>query len=270
VLTQIHSRAAATRIEGRPTLKYSYDIQVPFQKYDLFMSYSREDSARVRPLVEALRGLGYRVFFDLESIKVGDQWKRRLESSIRESRALVLCWSARAKTSEFVQFEYNTAGALRKKVLPWLLDETPLPPMLEIQGIKTNEPALVATELEEKLGWSLTRRRYIAATATGATLTAAPCVWIVWPKPPPPPPPPKPVFRGHVEDERGDPVAGAIVSSNGASAITQADGSFVLTLASSPGETITFDVTCRGYQRKHVDNAYFRVPDFGIILDRIP
>ena len=142
--------------------------------------------------------------------------------------------------------------------------------MMEIQGIKTNEPALVATELQEKLGWSLTRRRYMAATATGATLTAAAGVWIIWPKPPPPPKPPKPVFRGHVQDASGNPVEGAIVSSRGAQATTQADGTFVLTLASSPGETITFDVTCQGYRPEHRDNAYFRVPDFGIILDRIP
>jgi TIR domain len=234
------------------------------------MSYSREDSVRVRPLVEALRALGYRVFFDLESIKVGDLWKRRLESSIRQSRVLVLCWSAQARRSEFVQFEFAKAEGLGKKVLPWLLDDTPLPAMVEIQGIKKTEPALVATELEEKLGWSLTRRRYMAATATGATLTAAACVWIVRPKPASPPPPPKPVFRGHVQDERRNPVAGAIVSANGASATTQADGKFVLALASSPGETITFDVTCQGYRPRHFDNAYFRVPDFGIILDRSP
>jgi hypothetical protein len=243
---------------------------VPFQKYDLFMSYSREDRARVRPLVEALRESGYRVFFDLESIKVGDHWKRRLESSIRQSRVLVLCWSAQAKRSEYVQFESAKADALGKKVLPWLLDETPLPPMLEIQGIGTIAPALVATELEEKLGWSLSRRRYLAATTTGAALTAAACAWIAWPKPPRAPPPPKAMFRGHVQDDRSNPVAGAIVSADGASATTHADGTFVLTVAPSPGETITFDVTCQGYRPRHFDNAYFRVPDFGIILDRNP
>ena len=248
-------------------LEYRYDIQVPLQKYDLFMSYSHEDNARVGPLVKELRGRGYRAFFDLESLKVGDEWERRVESSIHQSRVLVLCWSAQASSSEHVQLEYSKADGLGKKVLPWLLDETRLPRMFsKIQGIKSNEPALVATELQEKLGWSLTRRRYMAATATGATLTGAACAWIAWPKPPPP----KPVFRGHVQDEQGNPVAGAIVSASGASATTQADGSFVLTLASSPGETITFDVTCHGYRPQHFDNAYFRVPDFGIILDRIP
>jgi hypothetical protein len=238
---------------------------VPLPKYDLFMSYSREDSALVRPLVDALRRLGYSVFFDLESIKVGDPWKRRLETSIRQSRALALCWSTQAKRSEFVQFEYAKAEALRKKVLPWLLDETPLPAMVEIQGITANDPAQVAAVLEEKLGWSLTRRRWIA---TGAALTLGAGVWIVWPKPQPVAPPPKPVFRGHVQDERGDPVAGATVSASGVTAISHTDGTFVLTLASSPGQTITLRVACQGYRPRQIDNADFQVPDFGITLER--
>ena len=238
---------------------------MPFRKYDLFMSYSREDSPRVRPLVEALRGSGYRVFFDLESIKVGDQWKRRLEASIRQSKALVLCWSAQAKRSEFVQFEYAKAEGLGKKVLPWLLDETPLPPMLESQGIVAKEPGTVAAALEAKLGWSLTRRRWIVS---GAALTAGAGGWMVWPRPLPVAPPPKPVFRGHVQDEQGDPVAGAIVSAKGATATSQSDGTFVLTLASSPGDAITLAVACQGYRPRHIDNADFRVPDFGITLER--
>jgi len=209
--------------------------------------------------------MGYRIFFDLESIKVGNRWKRRLETSIRQSRALVLCWSEQARRSEFVQFEYTKAEVLGKKVLPWLLDEAPLPAMVEIQGITANEPALVAAALKEKLGWSLTRRRWIAA---GATLTVSAGVWIVWPKPPPVAPPPKPVFRGHVQDERGDPVAGAIVSADGATATSQSDGTFVLTLASSPGQTITLGVTCHGYRPRQIDNADFQVPDFGIVLER--
>jgi hypothetical protein len=240
---------------------------VPLPQYDLFMSYSREDSARVRPLVEALSELGYRVFFDLESIKVGDLWKKRLEGSIRESRALVLCWSAQAKRSEYVQFEYAKAEGLGKKVLPWLLDETPLPAMVEIQGIAANDPAQVAAALEDKLGWSLTRRRWIGA---GVTLTAGASVWIVWPKAPPVVPSAKPkfVFRGHVQDERGDPVAGAAVSANGMTATSRPDGTFALTLTSDPGQTITLRVARQGYRPRQIDNADFRVPDFGITLER--
>jgi hypothetical protein len=232
------------------------------------MSYSREDIARVRPLVVALRGLGYRVFFDVESIKVGDAWKKRLEISVRQSRTMVLCWSAQAKRSEFVQFEYAKAEGLGKKVLPWLLDDARLPVMVEIQGITADDPAQAAAKLEEKLGWSLTRRRYMAAITAGVTTTAGAGAWIVWPKAPPVTKPPKPAFRGHVQDERGDPVAGAAISSNGVKAISQHDGTFVLTLASSPGPTITLRVTCEGYRPRQIDNADFEVPDFGIILER--
>jgi hypothetical protein len=43
---------------------------------------------------------------------------------------LLLAWSQEAAASHFVEFEWNTALALQKSVLPCLLDQTPLPPAL--------------------------------------------------------------------------------------------------------------------------------------------
>src|ERR1700675_291667 len=102
-------------------------MNVSPRHYDIFISYSRADGERVRPLVQELRRLGYKVFFDVESISIGERWKLRLDASLRTSRALVLCWSAQAKVSEYVPLEYAKAEGLGKPVLPWLLDETPLP-----------------------------------------------------------------------------------------------------------------------------------------------
>jgi adenylate cyclase len=127
-------------------------------RYDVFISYSREDVARVQPLVDELRRRGYRAFFDVESIVVGDKWKGRLERSICDSRALVLCWSEHARDSGYVNFEYSRAEVLHKPVLPWLLDQTPLPPMVEIQGISAVEATQVAAALQPQLGWTLGRR----------------------------------------------------------------------------------------------------------------
>src|SRR5215469_1754475 len=135
------------------------------ERFDLFISYSREDRDRVLPLVEALRAFDYRVFFDQESIKVGDVWKKRLETEIRRSRALILCWSAAAKASEFVHFEYIKAGSLGRKVLPWLLDDTPLPAMLDVHYTSIQDPIQAAAALTRDLGWTLTRRRWVAAAA---------------------------------------------------------------------------------------------------------
>jgi hypothetical protein len=38
------------------------------KRYDVFLSCSRADSDRVTPLRDELRRLGYRVFFDAQSI----------------------------------------------------------------------------------------------------------------------------------------------------------------------------------------------------------
>jgi hypothetical protein len=41
------------------------------KRYDVFLSYSRADSDRVTLLCDELRRLGYRVFFDAQSIHPG-------------------------------------------------------------------------------------------------------------------------------------------------------------------------------------------------------
>jgi hypothetical protein len=115
------------------------------------------------PLAVELRHMGYRVFLDAQSIKPGDKWKRRLEHAIRRSRTLVLCWSERARGSDYVTFEYSRAEALHKLVFPWRLDSIPLPAMLEIQGVSERDPVKVALALRPMLGWTLTRRRAVQA-----------------------------------------------------------------------------------------------------------
>jgi hypothetical protein len=49
-----------------------------FARYDIFLSYSHADSDRVAPLRDELRRLGYRVFFDVESIDPASPWRERL------------------------------------------------------------------------------------------------------------------------------------------------------------------------------------------------
>ncbi len=119
-------------------------------KYDVFLSYSRADTERVAPLRDELRRLGYEVFFDVQSIDPGEQWKRRLERSIGASRTIVLCWSQNTRGSEYITFEYSRGEALHKPILPWLLDKTPLPAMLEVQGITTADPAQAAAQSETR------------------------------------------------------------------------------------------------------------------------
>jgi hypothetical protein len=183
---------------------------MPMTRYDVFFSYSRADTERVAPLRDALRGMGYRVFFDTQSIDPGEQWKTRLERSIQSSRALVLCWSEHTRGSDYIAFEYSRAEALHKPVLPWLLDKTPLPAMLELQGITTADPAETASALRPALGRPLGQRRktQMALAALAVVLVAA-CLWFLL-RPPPPPPPWD--FQGEVIDRNTSmPIAGVEV-----------------------------------------------------------
>jgi hypothetical protein len=155
-------------------------------KYDVFLSYSRADTELVAPLRDELRRMGYRVFFDVQSIDPGEQWKRRLERSIGASRTIVLCWSQNTRGSEYITFEYSRAEALRRPVLPWLLDKTPLPAMLEVQGITATDAAQAAAQLQRALGWTLARRRRLwTALGVLAACLAGIALWYAL-RPPPP------------------------------------------------------------------------------------
>lgn len=176
-------------------------------RYDVFLSYSRTDSERVTPLRDELRRMGYRVFFDAQSIDPGEDWKRRLERSISASRALVLCWSEHTRGSDYITFEYSRAEALHKRILPWLLDKTPLPAMLEVQGITTPDAKQAASQLKRALGWTLAGRRKLqAALGILAACLAGLALWFAL-RPPPPW-----QFSAEVTDRvSGVPVAGVEV-----------------------------------------------------------
>lgn len=194
------------------------------QGYDVFLSYSRLDAALADQLVEALRNSGYRVFYDKESLVVGERWKDRLSDAIRASRVCVLCWSEHAKKSEIVGYEYSRAEGLKKPVLPWLLDTTPLPQMIELQGIVDMTPASAAAQVQQRIGWTLTWRRRLQTAALLLFLAATALVYMRMNRPPPPW-----EFDGRVTDSITRlPIVGVLVSAEGNSYVTHtsSDGTF--------------------------------------------
>jgi hypothetical protein len=222
-----------------------------FARYDIFLSYSRADSDRVAPLRDELRRLGYRVFFDVESIDPASPWRERLRQAIRSSRLLVLCWSEHARGSDYIDFEYMQADALHKPICPWLLDKVELPPMLEAQAIANPSAAEVAARLKPILGWPLARRRkaWLAAAVVAAALLGV----VAWRMLHPPPPPPW-EFQGEVTDRVSrTPIQGAKVDvMNGneiqQSASTDPSGLYVLHLPEPKPETIQLRFSKDGYE----------------------
>lgn len=91
----------------------------------VFVSYARSDQARVQPLVAALSGRGYRVWWDRQ-ISAGAAFTREIEASLRAADAVVVVWSAAAVASDWVLDEASLGRSLGRLV-PVTLDSTSPP-----------------------------------------------------------------------------------------------------------------------------------------------
>jgi hypothetical protein len=108
----------------------------------VFLSYAREDLEQAGRIAEQLASGGVRVWRDQERVCVGQAWPKVLGEAIAVSDAVLLLWSSRSAGSSFVELEWCTALALKKTILPCLLDQTPLPPSLA--AIEATEPPGIA------------------------------------------------------------------------------------------------------------------------------
>src|SRR5689334_769730 len=75
---------------------------------DVFLSYKREDVARVRKLVAGLRSAGLDVWWD-EDIPASAPWEATIERELAEAQSVIVCWSPDAVASENVRSEARAA-----------------------------------------------------------------------------------------------------------------------------------------------------------------
>jgi hypothetical protein len=242
-------------------------------KYDVFLSYSRADTEWVTPLRDELRRMGYRIFFDVQSIDPGSNWKERLRRAIRASRTLVLCWSENTRGSEYVGWERSQAEAFRRPIFPWLLDQTPLPAMMDLQAINDADATAVAARLRPALGWPVGKRRL--AWRTAAAVAAILLAVAAWRLLHPPPLPPW-EFQGEVTDRLTRmPIAGVevdVMSGNDVQvkAATDARGRFNLPLPQPIPKTIQLRFRKEGYEGDLIPVSTDTPQPFPEDLPRLP
>lgn len=131
-LKRISELEAAIEVLKRSSLSETMDIP------DIFVSYQRKDREKVAPLVAALRGDKFNVWWDLD-IPAGAPWESTIEKYINLSRIVFVCWSVHGVNSENVKSEARFARD-RGKLIQMFLDDTP-PPMFfgERQGLAFDE-----------------------------------------------------------------------------------------------------------------------------------
>lgn len=77
------------------------------QKWNVFLSYRSINRPWVLNLYDVLVELGHKVFLDQYVLKPGDHLIKNLQDGLQASQAAVLIWTAAAKTSIWVNDEYE-------------------------------------------------------------------------------------------------------------------------------------------------------------------
>jgi len=84
----------------------------------VFISYSREDTARIQRLAAAIEEAGIRTWVDTGDIDAGEVWKEEIVRGIRSSDAVLLALSSTSVESNHVAAELSIGRSQDKPVLP--------------------------------------------------------------------------------------------------------------------------------------------------------
>src|ERR1700754_3571542 len=102
----------------------------------IFLSHNRADKGIARRLGAQLRLVGADVWLDEWQIRAGDSIPGRMNEGLGAVDTLVALWSSDATRSEWMRAELEAAitrgmADENLRVIPVVLDDTPLPPLLQ-------------------------------------------------------------------------------------------------------------------------------------------
>lgn len=92
---------------------------------DVFISYSRLDHERVRPIADRLVASGHSIWWD-KQLRAGQVFFEEIERELDSARAVLTAWSSNARNSTWVYAEASR-GLDNKKLVQVRLDGTKLP-----------------------------------------------------------------------------------------------------------------------------------------------
>jgi len=160
----------------------------------VFISYSSSDRAIVNAAARLLRAGGATVFQDVVDIEFGARWKDALFDALNRCERVMVFWSAASSKSTWVEREWRCALEAHKRIVPMLLDDTPLPPPLsDFHGVPdmvdmlradmkiapAGEPAHPASGVTAPTASSgRSHRRVFAAVGSLATLLVVMAAWM--------------------------------------------------------------------------------------------
>lgn len=95
--------------------------------HNVFISHSSATAAAAARIERAFVTAGFDAWLDNSDLGLGVQLRPELNEAIKNSRVMVLVWSAPASRSRWVSAEILTAFHMDRFILPCVTDDTPLP-----------------------------------------------------------------------------------------------------------------------------------------------
>lgn len=102
---------------------------------DIFLSYARNDKARVAPLVTAIEAHGWSVWWDAD-IATGEEFDDVIAAQLNASHVVVVAWTPVSVASRWVRSEARI-GAERGVLVPVRFDKAELP--IDARAIETTD-----------------------------------------------------------------------------------------------------------------------------------
>jgi hypothetical protein len=93
---------------------------------EIFISHSSRDLKSAQRVQKRLSAVNFMTWLDEHDIRLGVLLRKELQTAIRKCKALVLVWSRHALHSRWVAAEIITAFHLKRPIVCYCCDETPL------------------------------------------------------------------------------------------------------------------------------------------------
>jgi len=138
--------------------------------FNIFISYSTNDSDKIQPLVNQISTIqGVKIFFAEKSIMPGSSINQTIIKTIKDSDIFLVFFSESALRSNYVQQEIGAAKSYNKCIIPILLDSTKPTGMLDgVNYLNFHEQVKQSTEMDRLHKFII---RNIQSKNKGKTLT---------------------------------------------------------------------------------------------------
>ena len=101
----------------------------------ILISHSWNDKSLATQINETLQKDGHEVWYDIHQLVPGDNIQAVIDVYIKKCEVVILLWSLYAFDSDGVEAEILTAKKLNKRIIPLLVDNTPLNHNKELNGL---------------------------------------------------------------------------------------------------------------------------------------